>query len=134
MFSYSTIITRIEKPKEISLPVPFCRKNEKKLKRIICKLEEYINYKINSEVRWNEHWSLNKILEVGDHLDHNITWQKIGKAPAQTFKRKMLEVFYIRKLKPTLNSQKDIKIIHLFRNGITWIFESEILIINWFYV
>ena len=55
-------------------------------------------------------------------------------APAQTFKRKILEVFYIRKLKPLLNSQKDIKITQLFKNGMTWIPESEILTINWFYV
>ena len=39
--------------------------------------------------------------------DQNITWQMIGKAPTQTFKEKILEAFYIRKLKPTLNSQKD---------------------------
>ena len=39
--------------------------------------------------------------------------------PAQTFKRKILKAFYIRKLKPTLNSPKDIKITHLFRNGVT---------------
>ena len=157
-----------EERKEISFQVPFCKRNEDKMKRIICKLEEYTNYKIkfryswktrklqslfplkdpivhkanviykgtctckefyigetkrNSEVRWNEHCSLKKNSEVGDHLlvnhDHNITCQIIAKAPAQTFKRKILEAFYIRKLKPTLNSQKDIKITHLFRNGIT---------------
>ena len=138
------------------------------MKRNICKLEEYTNYKINfryswktrklrslfqlkdpivhkanviykgtckcrafyigetkrnSEVRWNEHCSLKKSSEVGDHLlvnpDHNTTWQIRAKASAQTFKRKILEAFYISKLKPTLKSQKDIKITHLFRNGIT---------------
>ena len=75
-----------------------------------------------SEVRWNEHGCLKKSSEVGDHLlvnpDHNTTWQIRAKASAQTFKRKILEVFYISKLKPTLNSQEDIKITHLFRNGI----------------
>ena len=138
------------------------------MKRIICKLDEYTNYKIkfryswktrklqslfplkdpivqrvnviykgtctckefyigetkrNSEVRWNEPCSLKKSSEVEDHLlanpDHNITWEIIAKAPAQPFKRKILEAFYIRKLKPMLNSQKDIKITRLFRNGIT---------------
>ena len=67
--------------------------------------------------------ALKKNCEVGDHLlvntDHNINWKIIAKAPAQTFKRKILVAFYIRQLKPTLNSQKDIKITHLFRNGIT---------------
>ena len=66
--------------------------------------------KRNSEVRWNEHCSLKKSSEVGDHLlidpNHNITCQIIAKAPAQTFKRKILEALNIRKLKPTLNSQK----------------------------
>ena len=54
----------------------------------------------NSEVGWNEHCSLKKSFEVGDNLlvnpDHNITWQIIAKAPAQTFKRKILEAFYIK--------------------------------------
>ena len=39
--------------------------------------------KPNSEVRWNEHCSLKKSSQVGNHLlinpDHNITWQIIGK-------------------------------------------------------
>ena len=66
--------------------------------------------KPHSEIRWNEHCSLKKSCEVGDHLlvnpGHDITWQIIAKAPAQTFKRKILEALNIRKLKPTLNSQK----------------------------
>ena len=70
--------------------------------------------KHNSEFRWNEHCSLKKSSEVVDHLlvnpNHNITWQKIANAPVQTIKRKILEAFYICKLKSTLNSQKDIKI------------------------
>ena len=78
--------------------------------------------KRNSEVRWNEHCSLKKSSEV-DHLlvnaDRNITWQIIAKAPAQTFKRKVLEAFHIEMLKTALNSQKDIKITQLFRNGMT---------------
>ena len=87
-----------------------------------------------SEVRWNEHGCLKKSSEVGDHLlvnpDHNTTWQIRAKASAQTFKRKILEAFYISKLKPTLNSQEDIKITHLFRHGIRWIPEGEILCVD----
>ena len=79
--------------------------------------------KRNLEFRWNEHCSLEKSSEVGDHLlinpDHNITWQITVKATAQTFKQKILETFYITKLKATLYSQKDIKMTLLFRNGIT---------------
>ena len=59
--------------------------------------------KRSSEVRWNEHCSLRKSFEVGDHLlanpDHNITWQIIAKAPTQTFKRKILVAFYILEIK-----------------------------------
>ena len=92
--------------------------------KVTCTYKEfYIEVtKRNSEVRKNEHCCLIKSSELGDHLlvnpDHNITWQIIAKVPAQTFKGKILEAFYISKLKPTLNSQKNIKITHLFRNGI----------------
>ena len=140
------------------------------MKRIICKLEQYTNYKIkfrysrkkrklrylfqlkdplvhkvnvinkgactckefyigktkrNSEIRWNEHCSLKKSSEVGNHLlvnsDHNIIRQIIAKAPVQTFKRKILEAFYISKINQHLIRilKKDIKIRHLFRNRIT---------------
>ena len=136
-----------EEQKEISFQVPYCKRNEEKMKRIICKLEEYTNCKIkfrysrktrklrylfqlkdplvhkvnviykgtctckefyigktklNSEIRWNEHCSLKKSSEVGDHLlvnaDHNVARQIIAKAPAQTFKQKILEAFYISKI------------------------------------
>ena len=54
--------------------------------------------KRNSEVRWNEHCSLKKSSEVGDRLsvnpDHNITWQIVAKAPAQTFKQNIRSVLY----------------------------------------
>ena len=158
-----------EERKEISFKVPFCKRNQVKTKRIICKLEEQANYKIkfrysrktrklqslfslkdpivhkanviykgrcickkkfyiaetkrNLEILWNEHCFLQKTSEAGYHLlvnpDHNITQQIIAKAPAQTFKRKILEAFYIKRFKSTLNCQKDIKITHLFRNGLT---------------
>ena len=93
--------------------------------------------KLNLEVRWNEYCLPKKTSEVGDYLlvnpDHDITWQIIAHTPEQTLKWKILQAFYIRKFKPTLNSQKYIKITHLFRNGIKSILESEILIINCFY-
>ena len=79
--------------------------------------------KRNLEVLWNEHCFLQKTSEVGYHLlvnpDHYINQQIIAKAPAQTFKRKILEAFYIKRFKPTLNCQKDIKITHHFWNGLT---------------
>ena len=77
---------------------------------------------------------LRKSSEVGDHLlvnpDHNITWQIIAKAPTQTFRWKILEVFYISKLKPTLNSQQDIKITYLFSyvNTQEWDFTYQLIL------
>ena len=38
------------------------------------------------------------------------------KAPAQTINQKILEAFYIRKFKPMVNSQKNIKITHVFNS------------------
>ena len=38
--------------KEISFQVPFCKRNEEKMKRIIFKLEEYTNYKIKFMYSW----------------------------------------------------------------------------------
>ena len=127
-----------EEQTEISFEVPYCKRNGEKMKKIICKLEEYVNViykelvhaknslletKRNSVVRRNEHCSLRKTSEVEDNLlvnpDYNITWKIITKAQIQTFKRKLLEAFYIRKFEPTFNSQKDIRITHLFGNGIT---------------
>ena len=150
-----------EEQKKISFQVPFCKRNEEKIKRFFCKLEEYTNYKIkfryswktrklrslfslkdpivqlanviykgtytckefyigetkrNSEVRWNEHCSLKKSSEVGDHLsvnpDHNITWQIVAKAPAQTFKQNIRSVLY-QKVKTNVSQSKGIR-LHTF--------------------
>ena len=102
---------------KITIPFPnersYCSQNESYLQRNI-----YIQRILYQRNKIDDF-----LQKVGNHLlvnpNHNITWQIIAKAPAQTFKRKILEAFYIRKLKPTLNSQKDIKITHLFRNEIT---------------
>ena len=79
--------------------------------------------KRNSEVRWKEHCSGKGNSEVANHLllnnNHIFTWEILSKAPINTNKRKILEVYYIRKFKPTLNDQLDIRFIQLFRNGIT---------------
>ena len=69
--------------------------------------------KRNADIRWREHGSLKKSSEVGDHLlanpGHTITWQILTNAPKQSYKRKILEAFFLTKLKPPLNNQKDIK-------------------------
>ena len=89
-----------------------------------CK-ESYIGEtKRNAELRWKEHCSNNvKKSEVAEHLltnpGHTINLQVVTSAPHQRKKRKILEAYYITKFKPSLNNQLDIKITHLFRNGIT---------------
>ena len=39
-------LTLFEERKEISFQLPFCKSNDEKMKRIICKLEQYTNQKI----------------------------------------------------------------------------------------
>ena len=41
-----------EEQKEISFQIPFCKRNEEKMKRIICKLEEYAKDKIKFRYSW----------------------------------------------------------------------------------
>ena len=54
--------------KEISFQVPFCKRNEEKMKRIIFKLEEYTNYKIKFMYSWKiENYSL---FELKDPIVH----------------------------------------------------------------
>ena len=66
------------------------------------------------EVRWNKHCSLKKNSELGDNVlvnpDHNMTWQIITKTPAQTFKGKILETFYIRKFKSMLIAKRILRL------------------------
>ena len=89
-----------------------------------CK-ESYIGEtKRNAEIRWKEQCSNNdKKSEVAEHLltnpEHTINWHVITSALHQRNKRKILEAYCITKFKPSLNNQLDIKITHLFRNGIT---------------
>ena len=77
-----------------------------------------------AKTRWKDHCSNNdKKSEVAEYLlknsGHTINWKEITSALHQRNKRKILEAFYITQFKPRLNNQLDIKITHLFRNGIT---------------
>ena len=77
----------------------------------------------NAETRWKEHNSDSGRSEPSKHLienpDHSFTWKVISKAPSFARKRKILEAYFIMTLKPSINDQKDIKKLQLFRNGIT---------------
>jgi len=86
--------------------------------------EKYIGETVrNTITRWKEHESKSSKSEVSRHLQnnsqHNFRWKPITQAPKETIKRKILEAFYIKKYKPTLNDQLDLKTLNLFRNGIT---------------
>ena len=155
--------------KTVYFRLPFCKTNERKIRSIVDKLEEFTNNKVkfiyhwktrklkslfplkerikhkanivykrtcsgneshigetkrHVEIRWKEYCSNNdKKSEVAEHLlknpRHTIDWRVITSAPHQRNKRKIFEAYYITKFKRSLNNQLDIKITHLFRNGIT---------------
>ena len=75
------------------------------MKRIICTLEEYTNYKIRFRYSWKTR-KLRPFFRLKDLIVHKANFIYKG-----TFKRKILEAFYIRKLKPTL---KRILRLHIF--------------------
>ena len=91
------------------------------MKSIFNKLEEFTNNK----VKFVYHWKTRKLKSLFPlkHLltnpGHTINWQVITSALHQQNKWKILEAYYITKFKPNFNNQLDIKIMHLFRNGIT---------------
>ena len=78
----------------------------------------------NARLRWDEHDNgTDKKSECAKHLKDNYThefeWSVLSLAPKSTFKRKILEAYYIKKLSPILNNQLNSDILTLFRNGIT---------------
>ena len=58
-----------EERKEISFLVPFCKRNEDKMKQIICKLEEYTNYKIKFRYSWKTR-KLQSLFPLKDPIVH----------------------------------------------------------------
>ena len=58
-----------EQRKEISFQVPYCRRNEEKMKRIIWNLEEYTNYKIKFGYAWKTR-KLLSLFQLKDPIVH----------------------------------------------------------------
>ena len=91
----------------------------------ICSCSEiYIGEtKRNVSVKWGEHNSSDEKLWPSKHLapipQHHFVWSILSKAPTDWRKRKVLEAYYISLEKPSINDQKDIHGLILFRNGIT---------------
>ena len=77
----------------------------------------------NSDIRWSEHVSTTGKSEPAKHLADNksnmFTWKVLASAPLNFHKRKILEAFFITKLKPDLNDQIEHHALSLFRHGVT---------------
>ena len=75
-----------------------------------------------AEIRWNEHEDKNSKYEPAKHLKENSTlkfrWTIISKVPENFCKCRVLEVYFIKTICPTLNEQLDNDILTLFRNDI----------------
>ena len=78
----------------------------------------------HARLRWNEHENgTDKNSECAKHLNendnHEFKWSILSLAPKVSFKRKVLEVFFIKTLNPILINQLKSDILTLFRNGVT---------------
>ena len=77
----------------------------------------------NAKIRWNEHEDKNSKSEPAKHLKENPThkfrWTSISSAPENFRNRRVLEVYFIKTICPTLNEQLDNDILTFFRNGDT---------------
>ena len=78
----------------------------------------------NAQLRWNEHENgTDKNSECAKHLNendnHEFKWSILSLAPKMSFKRKILEAYFIKTLNPILNNQLNSDILTLFRNGVT---------------
>ena len=86
--------------------------------------ERYIGEtKLNDENRWKQHNNIQHNSNPAKHLksnpSHKFTWKVLCTAPSNDNKRKILEAFFISKLKPSLNDQVNHKKLSLFQHGIT---------------
>ena len=78
----------------------------------------------NAQLRWNEHEKCtDKNSECAKYLNendnHEFKWSILSLAPKISFKRKILEAYFIKTLNPILNNQLNSDILTLFRNGVT---------------
>ena len=77
----------------------------------------------NSDIRWNEQDSITCKSEPAKHFadnkSHMFTWKVLASTPLHFWKRKILEVFFITKLKRNLNDQIEHHVLSLFRHEIT---------------
>ena len=92
----------------------------------------------NSNIRWNEHESTTGKSEPAKHLadnkSHMFTWKVLASAPLNFHKRKILEAFFITKLKPDLNDQIEHHTLSLFRMGLLELINDTSFYVMFFYI
>ena len=87
-------------------------------------IQNYIGEaKRNVVTLWNEHENLNRDSEPAKHLfqhpDNVFQWKVLMSAHMNNRKRKTLEALFIAMTYATLNEQKDLQKLTLFRSGVT---------------
>ena len=91
----------------------------------VCKCgEDYIGKTKRSTItRWSEHDNATKDSEparhLNKHINHVFTWEILCHTSKKTDIHKNLEAIFTASLKPSLNEQKNLEHLILFRNGIT---------------
>ena len=85
--------------------------------------ETYVGETIrNCKIRCDERNDVSKNSEPAKHLarniEHEFSWYILARAPVNTIKRRILEVYFIKLIVPSLNDQLD-NVLMLFRNGVT---------------
>ena len=100
---------------------------------------DYIGETIrNVKVRWNEHErGIDKNLECFKHLQEHLSpgfnWLVLSIAPRNTFIQKILEVYFIKIMVPSLNSLMNDDVLTPFRNGGTQTRNPKCTVNNHFY-
>ena len=93
--------------------------------------ETYIRETVQKvEVCWKEHNSSSSISEPSKHLKenegHSFDWRILMMVPQNNRARRYLEASQIALRQPTLNNKLETKLLHLFRNGVTWRFSWQL--------
>ena len=78
----------------------------------------------NAQLQWNAHENgTDKNSKCAKHLNENdnyeFKWPILSLASKVSFKRKILEAYFIKMLNPILNNELNNDILTLFRNGVT---------------